>query len=305
MAENFKILVAEDDEDVLYLYESGLTAYGDIETTLCEDGEEALAKAKCERFDAIVTDLRMPNMDGLELVAAVREGTPNMFTPVYIVSGNVTDEALLAASELNVAQSISKPVELERLMDMLRESFSSRRSLGGYDSAILIRVIDSSRQTFQHYLTATLMVGRASIKNSDRPYISEWLVSIGFEAESSSGVLVLDPQSAFVDHLRSTLKTTRNIGDRDIMAEMANQIVGRLKIAFSEMKFKVQIGLPQIIEISEGEVSHIADAPCIAFSIGSGSGFCHLEFSMSCSEGEWPDDNHEADSKCGEILVFD
>jgi CheY-like chemotaxis protein len=110
-----RVLVVEDD---LQLRES-LCAYLEdegFETEGAADGAEALARAHINRPDAIVLDLLMPVMDGLQLMEALSDEPDLSTIPIFVVSGHA--EEAPRAERVSV---FSKPVDVEALLRALQE----------------------------------------------------------------------------------------------------------------------------------------------------------------------------------------
>ncbi|WP_139995482.1 response regulator [Paenibacillus paridis] len=83
-----------------------------------EDGEEALQKIGLLQPDILITDIKMPNMNGLELAAAVRQRYPR--TRVIIISGYNEFEYARTAIELSANAYLLKPVNFDELLEVLR-----------------------------------------------------------------------------------------------------------------------------------------------------------------------------------------
>jgi CheY-like chemotaxis protein len=87
------------------------------EVSLAGDGEEALTLAGKRRFDAMVTDMRMPLMGGAELVHHVRRIDPGL--AAIVVTAHVRDDALEAARREGLLAALGKPVPIDRLVRLL------------------------------------------------------------------------------------------------------------------------------------------------------------------------------------------
>ncbi len=87
------------------------------EVTVAADGEQALALARQRRFDAVVTDMRMPLMGGAEVVHRVRRINPGV--AAIVVTAYVQDDALEAARREGLLAALPKPVPIGRLLDLL------------------------------------------------------------------------------------------------------------------------------------------------------------------------------------------
>jgi hypothetical protein len=123
-ASPMRVLVAEDHPINRQVMALLLDELG-VDYAMAEDGEFAVAaaEAEAERFDAILMDIRMPRMDGLNATRAIRGGTgPNARTPVIAVTAHVMpgeEPAVLAAG---VDFIVLKPVSLEALAALLDQA---------------------------------------------------------------------------------------------------------------------------------------------------------------------------------------
>jgi two-component system, response regulator PdtaR len=87
------------------------------EVTVAQDGAEALALATKRRYDALVTDMRMPFMGGAELVHRVRRIDPGV--PAVVVTAYVRDGDLDSARAEGLLATLPKPVPIGRLLELL------------------------------------------------------------------------------------------------------------------------------------------------------------------------------------------
>ncbi|KAB3533227.1 Na-translocating system protein MpsC family protein [Alkaliphilus serpentinus] len=85
----------------------------------CENGQEGLAIYKERNPDLIITDLKMPLMDGLEMVKMIRNIGGN--TPVIIISALSDSETILQAVDLGIVKYVVKPVDTNTLIDAMKE----------------------------------------------------------------------------------------------------------------------------------------------------------------------------------------
>nr|MBC8458602.1 sigma-54-dependent Fis family transcriptional regulator [Deltaproteobacteria bacterium] len=123
--EDFEILFVDDEVEILdtvgeYLSQEGYKA------TLSDDGLKALGLVKERRFDVVFTDLKMPEFDGLELLAAIKEHRPE--TEVIIVTGYGTIESAIMAMKFGSYDYIQKPIKLDQLK-MLCDKIMAEKKL--------------------------------------------------------------------------------------------------------------------------------------------------------------------------------
>jgi CheY-like chemotaxis protein len=99
-----------------------------------ENGLEALAilDAVKQPFDAILLDLRMPGMNGVEFIHALRQRAPHRETPVVVAtSEKETSELVQDARRLGVAAVVKKPWKPQELAMLVQQACASRRLPGG------------------------------------------------------------------------------------------------------------------------------------------------------------------------------
>ncbi|MFA4968534.1 MAG: sigma 54-interacting transcriptional regulator [Sulfuritalea sp.] len=111
-----KILLVDDDADLLRLIAIRLEAAGHIVAT-ASSGAQALAQMAVDRPQLVVTDMRMPGMDGNALFAAVRASYPTL--PVIILTAHGTIPEAVAATHRGVFGYLAKPYEARELLDLV------------------------------------------------------------------------------------------------------------------------------------------------------------------------------------------
>lgn len=110
----YSVLFVDDEDGFLDVMGRRLRRRG-FEPALAASGEEALAIVSQTRFDIVVTDLKMPGMDGLALMAHLRERMPQL--PVVLLTGHAGAEEAQEALRLGAAAYLHKPCELDKLLE--------------------------------------------------------------------------------------------------------------------------------------------------------------------------------------------
>jgi two-component system, response regulator PdtaR len=90
------------------------------EATVVPGGEQALEAARATRFDALVTDMRMPLMSGARLVHEIRASDHGL--PAIVVTAYTGENDLVAAREEGLLAILPKPVPIPRLLELLRKA---------------------------------------------------------------------------------------------------------------------------------------------------------------------------------------
>ena len=119
------ILVVDDDELLLRVCTTVLPRAG-FQVEGLRDPTRVIDALKTGRFDAVVSDVRMPNVDGVQLLRAIR--AVDQVMPVVLMSGQPTVEAAIQAIELKAMRLIKKPFEVDELVDAVTQAVRSRTS---------------------------------------------------------------------------------------------------------------------------------------------------------------------------------
>ena len=106
------ILLVEDHEHLVQGFTRALCA-GGYTVDSAADGVDGFARLCSRSYDAVVTDLNMPRMDGLTFLAKIREAQPDV--PVILMTGQLDPVAYAKARELGVVRYLLKPVRIEQL----------------------------------------------------------------------------------------------------------------------------------------------------------------------------------------------
>ena len=134
MSENKKkrIIFVDDEPLVLKGIQRTLRKMGDVwEIAFASSAEEALAILDQKPMDVIISDMKMPKMDGSELLAKVKQHHPHMVR--LILSGHVEQETTIQSIQF-AHQCLSKPCDAEILKQTLAKLFALRDTL--YDDSL-------------------------------------------------------------------------------------------------------------------------------------------------------------------------
>jgi DNA-binding NtrC family response regulator len=119
------VLLVDDDNAVRSMMTATLEHKG-FEVVAASNVTEALRLIATETFDALITDLHMPNAgDGFTVISAMRHSQPDALT--LLVSGYPDVQGAMAAILLEADQIIVKPFEAGQLTDLLREKMLTRK----------------------------------------------------------------------------------------------------------------------------------------------------------------------------------
>ena len=118
MDERLKILVIDDEESIRTTTSAILEEEG-YEVDMAENGKEAIRKSNADLYRVALIDFRLPDMDGTELLTALRETTPKMVK--IMVTGYPTLENAVECVNKHADAYFVKPVNYENLLSTIRE----------------------------------------------------------------------------------------------------------------------------------------------------------------------------------------
>lgn len=113
---SFNILYVEDSKTLQKIVKREFGHNG-IKIDTADDGLMGLRKAETQKYDLIITDYEMPNMDGSEFLTKVREIRGYKYTPVIIFSAREYEDNKEKWDEINIADYISKPFDINLMME--------------------------------------------------------------------------------------------------------------------------------------------------------------------------------------------
>ena len=112
-----RILVADNHENVREVM-SSLLELLDIEAIPCSGGDEVLQRLDAEEFDAVISDVVMPELGGMEKVVKLKEKRPRL--PVIMISSYATEALEQEAKSLGAVGLVAKPFKIDAITRLLK-----------------------------------------------------------------------------------------------------------------------------------------------------------------------------------------
>jgi|SRR5690554_1173005 DNA-binding NtrC family response regulator len=122
--ERLRIMIIDDDLNSLHSLSRALSLHG-YDTEYYDDPHEALKSYASHTYDVIATDYKMPGMDGLTLIRAIRAINPR--AKVILFSGYIDSALLDQATEIELEAIFHKPLPLERFLTKLEDLMSLKK----------------------------------------------------------------------------------------------------------------------------------------------------------------------------------
>ena len=124
--EEIKVLLVDDEPHFVKLLAERLAGRGfNVETA--GGGSEAIDRAKEEPYDAIVLDLLMPEMDGLETLKQLKEINPDL--QIILLTGHGTIDKGVEAMKLGAMDFVEKPADFKELLEKIKKAKDKRMLL--------------------------------------------------------------------------------------------------------------------------------------------------------------------------------
>jgi DNA-binding response OmpR family regulator len=120
-----KLLLVDDEEAYVNVLANRM-AKRSIEVTKALSGIEGIQALRKEDFDAAVLDLKMEDMDGIEVLKVFKKMVPNM--PVIMLTGHGSEQAAREGIVLGASDYLTKPCDLEELIEKIKKAIRSERS---------------------------------------------------------------------------------------------------------------------------------------------------------------------------------
>ncbi|HYF61138.1 MAG TPA: response regulator [Burkholderiaceae bacterium] len=116
-----KFLIVDDFSTMRRIVRGLLKEMGHVDCDEAEDGAVALDKLRAGRFDFVITDINMPNMNGFQLLESIRQDAALQSLPVLMVTAEARKEDIVRAAQLRASGYIVKPFTKGTLEEKLQK----------------------------------------------------------------------------------------------------------------------------------------------------------------------------------------
>ena len=123
---NPQFLIVDDFSTMRRIIRGLLKEAGYVDADEAEDGQVAYQKLQTGHFDCVITDINMPNMNGFELLEAIKEDEKLKSTPVLMITAEANKEDVIRAAKLGASAYIVKPFSKAVLEDKIHKLFKRK-----------------------------------------------------------------------------------------------------------------------------------------------------------------------------------
>ena len=138
--EQVKILIVDDDETIRKSITTVLEEKGYLVDT-AENGRAAIRKSEKEVYSLALIDIRLPDMDGVQLLTALKETTPKMVK--IIITGYPSLQNAVEAVNKGADGYIVKPIKMGELLTMIKEHLKKQQEAGKYTEQKVVEFIET------------------------------------------------------------------------------------------------------------------------------------------------------------------
>jgi signal transduction histidine kinase len=248
-----RILVVDDEKEIRDFLCKALIRLGGFHVELAESGEEALQKLEKEPFDLVLTDLKMPKMDGLQLVDKIVTSRPEIL--IVLMTGHGTIDSALEAMKRGASDYLTKPLNLDELIVRLAKVLAEKHRFTGLESCIVdlekaneeLRKIDAMKSEFVSIASHELRTPLAAIKNAVQLMLS------GKTGE------INENQTKFLSMAQRNINRLTNI-----LNDLLN--LSRIESGKIELKFE-KVDLKGVLELTASSLTPQADVKSIQIEV--------------------------------------
>lgn len=248
-----RILVVDDEKEIRDFLYKALTRLGPFHVELAESGEEALQKLEEGSFNLVLTDLKMPKMDGLQLMTEIARSKPEILT--IMMTGHGSIDSALEAMKRGASDYITKPLNLDEIILRLKKVLEERQRfvrLKDFADQLEranqeLRKIDAMKSEFVSVASHELRTPLAAIKNAVQLMLS------GKTGE------VNENQEKFLSMANRNINRLTNI-----LNDLLN--LSRIESGKVELKFK-SVALKGLIESTASSLRPQADGKSIQIEV--------------------------------------
>lgn len=277
-----KILIIDDDPELLALNQEGFSSCG-YEVTTTTTGFEAIRHMASQKYNAIITDYVMPEMDGIQLANYVKANEMNALTPVFVLSGNFNEAVCNKFSHIGVIDLIRKPFNLMDLVKKVDIRINRFSKANEYADSLKDIFKNSIKDVFSYY-GDVIELGNDYIITS-KSSIAEFSSVIPFFGSNLSGYVSVYASKGFMQKVCNfAFNTTgENFSDEiylDMCSEVNNQILGDLKSVMLNEGLPLLLGLPLTYINAKTSLSLVPSSPRQAIEINCSGEQGVVEFSV-------------------------
>lgn len=277
-----QLLIVEDDSDLVSVLREYLEQKGYLVDT-ATDGLAGLNLITSRTYDAIICDLGLPSIDGMQVIAGAKVSETNPRTPIFVASGLLDESRVARLTALRVARLLRKPFTPVQLGNELAQVIRPNTRAVGYTEEIVDLFKTSALSVLEFYLKDG--VRSISVESRrERTRLGSAGAAIDLFGTCIYGGLNFQCNDRFLSKLGAIAFEHTSLPIdilHDFAGELANQIAGKLRNRCTERNIPVVFGLPFMFPPSMTHIPAKLPTPKIHIRFDCSDGAeAHLEFCL-------------------------
>jgi chemotaxis protein CheX len=287
------ILIVDDEDEIREIIKEHLEDEFKDRLLIQEaqNGHDALTKVRRQRFDLVITDVKMPKIDGLTLVHSTINLDP-AFKPrrFLVISGHGTPAPF--SDKIGRVSFMPKPISWPTFLTTVKTALEAEttapkpvpekeRTNKHIDVAFITPFIDSTLYVLS--VAAGIHAEKESvfIQNAEHENLGDISAIVGINSQKYIGSMALSfDQDCFLHVVSNMLgEPYQEINDENANAcgEICNQIFGHAKHRLNQNGHTIQMAIPTVIVGSQHKIKHSARGPCVVISFKTSMGRFRVE----------------------------
>jgi chemotaxis protein CheX len=247
------VLVVDDEPDLIDIYTEILSTLGPLKIITAVDGMDAYRKARNQKFELIITDYKMPKLNGVQLILALRDNIINASTPIIVVSG-YPDKALEEIKQERLEKNVtmfSKPVDFKMLINLATNYLQETPTPKSVDVEFLNPFLAAVKIILKDMAQVeSITSGKLEVSTSKLTLDTEISSYLSVSSAQFSGMFILTfPITTYLNIVARALGgvySEINDENRDFAGELSNIIFGTTKRLWKESGYTFEKAIPHV-----------------------------------------------------------
>jgi len=246
-----RILVVDDEKEIREFLSKALTRIAGFHVEMAEDGEDALRKIEQDKLDLILTDLKMPKMDGLKLITEIAKTKPEILT--ILMTDHGTIDSALEAMKRGASDYLTKPINLDELVLRIQKVLDEKQRFVSFKEYITqlekanreLKRVDEIKSEFVSVASHELRTPLTTIKNA---------VQLVLERKTGE---INETQANFLTMAKKNINRLTNI--LNDLLDLSRIESGKLGMKFEELDLQGSIDfvLSSLRPQADGKLVHL------------------------------------------------
>jgi len=282
-----RILIADDEADIRALLAERIRdAFPDAKIAEADNGTEAINKISLQKFDLLITDIRMPRRDGMGVLSAMANMLDTALKPDHVMVISGQSQPAQYPKNIGRVTFFPKPIDFQRFDQHLQSLFSKSSAHAEVNKISGVAPGKIDVEFISPFIEATLRILQTNANVNARKE-KVFLRTQGQISGDISAMIAMNSQK-YLGSMAITFPSTtflaivsNMLGEKyveitpeiqDAAAEICNQIFGMAKTSLNKIGHTIQPAIPSVIVGQDHSIGHTATGPCLVVQFQSDVG---------------------------------